>query len=414
MGRLYCLICGILLALFMSASLVALVVGPSQAEAQRLSDLTTINVDASSRQSAPSDAVKEAQAWAVNSTAREQIIEILGDQTYQKNKAAIDRKILRQATRFIPYVNAGDPTEAKDGSWKVPVELRVSQVTLRKMLLDEGFVGTTASGAGSAASILPLIAFTDRTRTISLRWWMGDEKDPALKNLVSLQALLHARLGEEVTKQNLVFVKPPTDQPGFDLPENLKIERPSSQDLTAMGAYFKTAMIARGDVRILPSNVAGAGTVTVKIQVVESSTPDRVIAEVVREFTSDPHAPSMDIGIRNKAVSEFAALAKDLAGQVQTAWQRGTVGTNFLSLAVRGSLNPSQQTAFKTEFIHTVHEARDLKERMFENGQVTYEVDYSGDSAQFANRVRALKLAGFDLHYSGDSGHTIVVDVKPN
>jgi hypothetical protein len=246
-----------------------------------------------------------------------------------------------------------------------------------------------------------------------MRWWMGDEKDPSFKFLLGLESLLHSKLAEEIQKQNLVFNKPPTANE-LQIPQNLMIERPSAQDLSALGAYFKSAMLARGDVRVVPSNVAGAGTVVVKIQVVQAAAPDRVIAEVVREFTSDPHAPSLELGLRNKAVSEFAALAKDLSAQVQAAWQRGTVGTNFISLAVRGAMNPQQQAAFKTEFVRTVHEVRDLKERMFEHDQVTYEADFAGDENQFANRLRSLKLPGFDLHVAGDSDRTITLDVRPN
>jgi hypothetical protein len=412
-SKFICLVCGILLVLFMSLALIS--VAPSIAEAQRVGDLSTVTVDGVSRESAPSDAVKEATAWAVLSTAREQVIEVLGAATFEKNKAAIEKKIIKQSTRFIPFVNPGSPVEQKDGSWKVPVELKVSQASLRKILLDEGFVGTTANGTSSAASILPLVAFTDRTKTVSLRWWMGDEKGADQKYLVSLENMLHAKLADEIQKQNLVLTKPPTQEANFELPQNLQIERPSSQDLSALAAYFKVAMIARGDVRVVPSNVAGAGTVTVKIQVVQATAPDRVIAEVVREFTSDPHAPSMEAGVRNKAVSEFAALSKDLAIQVQAAWQRGTVGTNFVSLAVRGALNPQEQTAFKTAFVRNVHEVRDLKERMFEHELVTYEADFSGDAAQFANRMRALKLAGFDIRVGADTGSRVItLDVKPS
>lgn len=432
-SKFICLICGILLMLFMSLALIT--VAPSTAQAQRVSDLSTVTVDGVSRQASPTDAVKEAAAWALITTAREQVIEVLGEAAYQKNKAALEKKVIKQSTRFIPLVNPGEPTEQKDGSWKVPVELKVSQNSLRKILLDEGFVGTSTNGGGSAASILPLIAFTDRTRTISLRWWMGDDRTLESKPLLPLQTILHAKLAEEIQKQNLQFVMPPTSMPvpvaptakvaagakavppvvmAFELPQNLQIERPSSQDVSAIGAYFKSAMIARGDIRLVPSNIAGAGTVTVKIQVVQSTAPDRVIAEVVREFTSDPHAPSMDIGIRNKAVSEFAALAKDLSAQVQAAWQRGTVGANFISLAVRGLLNPVQQAAFKTAFVRTFHEVRDLKERMFEHDLVTYEADFSGDTGQFASRMRSIKLAGFEVKVAdGGGGRTITLDVKP-
>ncbi len=407
-SKFICLVCGILLALFASLALMSLI--PEKAYAQRLSDLATIKVEGVSKEALPNDAVREVTTWVVGTTARERVIEILGDANYQKNKDAIEQKIIKDSTKFIPIVTAGDATKQK-GGWRVPVELKISSATLRKLLLENGFVGSTAG----AANILPLIAITDRTHALSLRWWMGDEKNPDVKSLMPLQALLHSKLGEEIQKQNLVFTKVPAAAVISEIPANLKIERPSSSDLSALGTYFKSAMVARGDVRLLPSNTAGAATVTVKIQVVQVNAPDRVIAEVVREFNTDPHAASLEAGIRSKANGEFAALAKDLAVQVQAAWQRGTVGTNYLSLAVRGSLNPSEQTAFKSEFARAVREAHDLKERSFERDQVTYEVDYSGDINQFANRLKSVKLAGFDLKVpNGQSGSRLItVDVQP-
>jgi hypothetical protein len=395
--------------LFMSLSL--LTIGSPRAEAQRVSDLQTVTVNAISKQASPTDAVKDAANSALMQIARARVIEILGESSFEKNKAALNQKIFRQTTRFIPFVNPGEPVEQKDKSWKVPVELRISTSSLRKLLVDEGFFGQGTDTAVNPASILPLITFTDRTKTQSMRWWMGDEKQPELKFLVGLERLMRARLEEEIVKQQLVFTKPPA----ADIPQNLQIERPSTQDLSAFGAYFKSAMIARGDVRIMPSSVAGAGTITVKIQVMQAAQPDRVIAEVVREFTSDPHAPSLEAGLRSKANVEFAALSKDLASQVQVAWQRGTVGTNFITLAVRGSLNPQQQTAFKIAFVRAVHEVRDLKERLFERELVTYEADYAGDLAAFENRLRALKLAGFDLRVAGQDGERgITLDVRPS
>jgi hypothetical protein len=408
-SKFFCLVCGILLMLFMSLSL--LTIGSSVAQAQAVSDLQTVNVDASSKQSSPTDAVKEAAAWATIQTAKEHVIEILGQAAYDKNKAAINHKIFRQTTRFIPFVNPGAPVEQKDKSWKVPVELKISVNSLRKMLVDEGFFAQSSETAVNPASLLPLITFTDRTKTQSMRWWMGDERQPEFKFLVSLEQLMHTRLSEEVTKQQLVFTKAPSS----DVPQKLQIERPSPQDLTALAAYFKSAMVARGDVRVMPSSVAGAGTLSVKIQVMQASAPDRVIAEVVREFTSDPHAPSLEAGLRTKANSEFAVLAKDLAVQVQAAWQRGTVGTNYVTLSVRGPLDPQQQAAFKTAFVRNVHEVRDLKERLFEHDSVTYEADYAGDLASFEGRLRGLKLAGFDLRVAGQNGDRgLALDVRPN
>ena len=407
-SKFFCLACGILLMLFMSLSL--LIIGPTQAQAQQVSDLQTVNVDATSKQASPTDAVKEATTWATIQTAKEHVIEIMGQASYDKNKAAVNQKIFRQTNRFIPFVNPGAPVEQKDKSLKVPVELKISLNSLRKILVDEGFFAQGSDGAVNTASLLPLITFTDRTKAQSMRWWMGDEKQPELKFLVGLEQLMTARLSEEVTKQQLVLTKVPQT----DVPEKLQIERPSPQDLSALAAYFKSAMVARGDVRVIPSSLAGSGTISVKIQVVQASAPDRVIAEVVGEFASDAHASSLEAGLRAKANVEFAALSKDLATQVQAAWQRGTMGTHFINLSVHGALDPRAQAAFKAEFIRTVHEVRDLKERLFETESVTYEADYSGDLASFESRLRALKLTGFDVRVEGQSGERgLTLAVRP-
>lgn len=404
--KFFCFVCGILLAIFGSLAMSLLI--PQPAFAQRVSDLSTLQLSGNSKEALPNDAAREVTATLTSQTARQQVIEIVGEAAFQKNKAAIEEKILKKTSAYIPFVNAGEPEKQRDGSWTVPVELKISYASLRKALLDHGFLGSNAG----ASSLLPLISFTDRARSLNLRWWTNDQK-PEQKQLAQLQSLLHAKLAEEIKKQNLVFAVPP-DAEQNALLESLRQERPSPSDQTAIANFFKSAMLIRGDVRLLPSNTAGSGTVAVKLQVIPSSSPDRVIAEVVREFSSDANASSLDAGIRTKAATEFALLAKDLAAQVQAAWQRGTVGTNFLSLAVRGNLNPLQQTAFKTSFVRAVREARDVKERLFERNQVVYEVDFSGDANQFISRVKALKFAGFDIRVpDGQAGSRLVtVDVR--
>lgn len=402
-----CFVCGILLALFASLAVMSML-RPEKAYAQRIADLTTISVEEPSRMLEARDAVREATANAVASVARQRITEAIGESGYQGHKAAIEQKIVRESSKFIPYVNAGEPAKQRDGSWKIPVEMKISTNTLRKMLLENGFVGSAAG----AASVLPLIAFTDRTKVSSLRWWSGVPATADQRVLQILQAILHAKLADELQKQNLQFTKPP--EKTAELPESLKAERPDPTELAAIGAHFKSAMIAKGDVRLMSAN-AGSGTIAVKIQVVQVNAPDRILAEVVREFSTDPHAATLEAGVRAKANTEFAALSKDLSAQVQVAWQRGTVGTHFITLSVRGVLNPTQQVAFKTEFLRNVREAHDAKERLFERDQVTYEVDYSGTAEQLATRLKGLRMAGFGLRVPAASAgaREITIDVTP-
>ncbi len=406
-SKFICFVCGILLALFASLALSLLI--PQKAYAQAINDLSTLNLEGASKQAMPNDAVREVADELTLSTARSQVIQSIGDASYQKNKSMIEDRILKNTSRFIPSVNPGAPLKQKDGSWKVPVQLRLSNASLKKVLMENGLVAASSG----AASVLPLIAVIDRAKSTALRWWMGENRSAEQKSLIPLINLLHQKLAEEFQKQSVVFTKPSQERI-VSLPETLKLERPASAELTAIGNYFKSSMIAKGDVRILPSPAAGIGSVQIKIQVLQTNAPDRIIAEVARDFTSDPHAPSVEAGLRTRALVEFASLAKDLAAQVQIALQRGAAGTNFLSLAVRGPLSPLQQSAFKNAFVQSVHEARDVKERLYERGQVTYEVDFSGDATQFANRIKSLRLPGFQMQVpEGQAGaRLLTVDIR--
>ncbi len=406
-SKFFCFVCGILLALFASLALSLLI--PQKAYAQAINDLSTMNLEGVSKQTLPNDAVREVTEALTISTARSQVVRSIGEASYRKNKSMIEDKILKNPSRFIPFINPGAPLKQRDGSWIVSVEMKLSNASLKKILLESGLV----AASNSLVSVLPLIAVVDRAKSTSLRWWLGDVKSPEQKLNVPMINLLHSKLAEEFQKQSLAFTKPSSEQIA-SIPESLRLERPASAELTAIGNFFKSSLIAKGDIRILPSPAAGTGAVQVKIQVVQTSAPDRVIAEVSRDFTSDPHAPSVEVGLRTRAAAEFATMAKDLAAQVQSASQKGSVGTNFLSLAVRGPLTPLQQSAFKNAFVQAVREARDVKEHLYERGQVTYEVDYSGDANQFANRMKALRLDGFQLQVpDGQAGaRLLTVDIR--
>ncbi|MES2965844.1 MAG: hypothetical protein V4760_18330, partial [Bdellovibrionota bacterium] len=176
-------------------------------------------------------------------------------------------------------------------------------------------------------------------------------------------------------------------------PTALRSERPSQSDLVAITEHLKMSMVAKGDVRVTESKSApNSFDVEVKIQVVQPAT-NRAIAEVSRQFTTEPGSSTSVI--RAKAASEFPEISKDLATQVMDAWQRGTLNANLVKLAVVGTLTPRQMADFKAGILKSVTEVKSLKERVFDRGEVTFEADVSGDAKSVAERLKNVQIAGF-------------------
>ncbi|MES2965845.1 MAG: hypothetical protein V4760_18335, partial [Bdellovibrionota bacterium] len=201
--KLACYVCG-LLSLFALAALMSILSGGmSTAMAQGAGELVTITVQGTSKAESQGEASREITQWATSNTAREQVVELLGEARFQKSKATIEAKIIKQASRFIPFVNPGEPVKDKNG-WKMPVELKVSTNSLRKMVLEAGLL----SDVDGPAAIVPMIVFTDRTRGSSLRWWMGEEKDEAHQLLLQLSRTLHERLQSDFIKQGFYMMNP--------------------------------------------------------------------------------------------------------------------------------------------------------------------------------------------------------------
>ena len=107
----------------------------------------------------------------------------------------------------------------------------------------------------------------------------------------------------------------------------------------------------------------------------------------------------------------FNEVSKDLAGQVLDAWQRGTVGSNTLKLALRGSLNPRQLRDLKASIQKNVHEIKALKERVFEPNQVTFEVDYTGTPQQLGERLKSGVMPGFNVKVVDATERAVVLDL---
>jgi hypothetical protein len=375
-------------------------------KAQNQDELVKMTVQGTSRAATAEEASSEIVGWATASTAREQAIELIGEARYQRNKSAIETKIVKQSSKFIPFINPGELTKEPDGTWKMPVELKISSASLRKLVLEAGLL----NDADGPASILPLIAFIDRSKGTSLRWWLGEPKDEEHRFLVETERITTSIVQAELLKQGFHLVSPPSS-PVSVVPENYRVDRPVNSDQAFLGDYFKTPIIAKGDVRFKSSkDLANGVTCTVKIQVIQA-TSGRTIGDVSRLIALDNGAT--EAALRGKFSQEMNELAKDLSTQVLEAWQRGTLNSKQVRLSLRGNLGPKDLLNFKASLGRAISEIKSIKERAFERGLVQFEVDYTGDAASLSEKFKSAQFNGFTTKFLENTQQGIVIEVKP-
>ncbi len=383
-------------------------------QAQTIEDeLLTITEEGTSKASQQLEAQKEIQNKVITGVARDQVIEIIGEKRYQKNRTIVESRLVRESAKFIPFVQPGEIQKLPDGTWKMKIELKLSAGSLKKMIIDAGLF----SDADTPVTILPMITTTDRMKGISFRWWMGDSQDEVRKPLVDWSRILENQLQRELMKQGFHLLLPLEGTISNQLPQPFRIDRASSQDLKMIGDYLGISMVVRGDIRVKESkDVPGAWQVQVKLEVAPVQ-GGRTVAEISRTLETDSGPSS--IAVRKKLEKDSSDLARDLSTQVFEAWTRGTLAATTIKLAVKSSLTPRQMAEFRIQFLKSksMRDIKALRERLYEPGQVTFEVDYAASPEDFREKLKKLELSTFQERVLSENGGDgvnlpIVLEVK--
>lgn len=356
---------------------------------QNEDELLSVTTEGTSKATSQVEAAREIQSKALTGTAREQVLDMIGDKRYAKNKAIVESRIVREAAKFIPFVQPGEIVKLPDGSWKMKLDLRMSIGSLRKMVLDTGLL----TDSDTPVTILPMIAFTDRVKSVSYRWWMGDTRDDSRKSVVEWARVVQQGLHKELMHQGFHLLLPLSGTLSNAIPPVFRVDRASTQDLKQLGDYLGISMALRGDVRVKDSrDNIGGWQIQVRLEVVPVQ-GGRTVAEISRTFETD--AGPADIMVKRRLEKEISEMSKDLSSQVLEAWTRGTLAATTLRLAVKGSLSPKQLTDFKSQFTKALRDIKAMRERLFEPGRVIFEVDYAASPEDFRDRLKSAVLPGF-------------------
>ncbi len=396
--RLNIQIIGFLFCGFVSA--ITTVFSPKAFAQEFSDDLITISVEATSKADNAPEATREIMRSAMSNVAREQVIEILGDKKYQKNKVLIEKKIIGEAAKFIPISNSKNLVQDADKNFKAMVELKLSIGSLKKMIFATGLL----VDSDELAVILTLIVFRDDRN--SYAWWESS-RDESKRNLSEISQLFETAFSEDMFR-NAFYVISPSSGLAHLLPESFRSTNLKKDDIKFVASFFHANLILKGEV-IFKAQSQNSMDLRLKINLIQSSN-DREIAEVSRNITIE--RSNLPIVLKAKLQSVFSELSKDLSAQVLDTWQKGTLGSNSILVSVKGLATPKQVQDFKNEIRKSIHDIKALKERVFESGQVTFELEFSTSLGAIQERFKMAKLDSFDYKYIDSNDKMIKTEIR--
>lgn len=349
-------------------------------------DLISVKFDGISATAvSAADAVREITAQATETTARNQVIDLIGEAKYRKNKDLIDKRIVSQSSKFIPFTRPSQAAQSPNG-YKVSVELKVSQDSLRKIVQSAGLLADTET----PGTLISLVAFTDKNSEISFKSWAPESTEGKL-DLVTLQKIWQAKLASDLKRK------------GFELSP---ISRTSFSE-TELVTSAKAQMVVRGEGRYRKLE-DGTGTFALKVGVYQTS-DSRLLVDLTR---STKLARFNEATVKAAAEQMFTEVSKELTATVHEAWQTGVVGSTQVQIAAVGVLTPKQYEDFKAELNRSVRDLKNLRDRKFTSGRVVLEADFKGSLSTLTDQLRKAQLPSFQTEVGAAESNEIELRVK--
>jgi hypothetical protein len=326
------------------------------------------------------------------------IKEIIGENKYNRNKALIFNKVVKNSARYIPFSRPGEVKAAPEGGFRMAVTLKVSVDDLQGLLLENGLFYES----DGMPTVLPTVRWTDKSNGKVFRWWM-DAEDQSRSFLSQQNRNLENALRLAFAKNQFYVQRPGLFRYHQVLGEAFKVDRLSPDDLQIIGQKLGVQIVIEGEVHIVKSSErADAQKIEIKMSALQVMN-GRAIAEVSRQFETDSGA--FDGVVDRKLKEILDSTTQDLAGQVFDAWSRGAIGASLYRLTIKGKLPLNQQEVFKETLKSKLREIKDIKERIISSDEIVFEVDSTISPKDIGVKIKEFEIPGykFTLLTSGES-----------
>jgi hypothetical protein len=367
-------------------------------------DLLDRNFSGTSKEATPQAARRDIMEQAYENVSEDVIKDLIGEERYSRNKSVIKAKILRNAARYIPFSKPTEPALDPAG-FKMSVALRLSLKDLKTLLQDNGLLNENES----TPIVLPVVNFVDHVGLRSFRWWQN--RDQGAKGLlVTMGKQFENSLRGGFQKNGFYLLKPQESNSALDIPVAFQNEKLNPEDSQFLGQFFNATVLLDGQVRVTKSpTLANSYQIELKLTATQISN-SRPIADVSRRY--DTESGNVDVVVEKKVKEIIDGVSSDLSSQVFEAWQRGSLGTSTLRLTLQGKMNLLSLEAFKEKLKNQIPQIRSVRERLFEAGKFSFEIDTSASAKEIVQRLQGLDIDGKKLNQVSESNNEITIQIN--
>lgn len=386
------------LALIVAAALFFSLSGVVKAQQGEFIERTFSGV---SKEKTPVGARKDIQDQAAQKISEEIIKELIGEAKYLKNKSAIQSKIIKNSSRYIPFSKPSEVTLETE-EYKMSVALKLSLRDLKQLLQSQSLLNEN----DTIPVVLPVIAWNDRIEGRSYRWWLpGDKNQQGF--LLKEGRLFENALRSSFQRNNFYVIKPIESGLGTSVPGDFYTEKPASgEDAQFFSQYFNAPLLIEGQVLISNGERGNNYRIEIRMTALQVSN-GRAIADVSRRYDTDAGGMENVVDKKLREVSE--AAANDLASQVLEAWQRGSIGTSVIRVTITGKSSLPLMENLKEKIRSQITQVKNIRERLVSADSVSFEVDTSAAGSELLSKLELLDVAGKKLSKVSESSDEIIL-----
>lgn len=307
---------------------------------------------------------------ALKQLAEELVVEFIGADSFAKNKALVNSKVVAQANKFTPFQKV-ESIERGDFGARITVQFKVSLADFRKLLSDAGLFAKTRL-ANDVISFFSL-ENSDGERTLSS--WATDSK---VDTKISLTAW-----SDEFKKS--------FDQAGYFFNRNLNPAWVSSfkntatvQDVLSRNTNQDT-LILWGTAKLTENEKSGEPIVIAQIKVYSQKLKKEVTDSVRRWRLKDLNHRS------------WATWSQELILQIDEVDLRSLTEGSSLVITMKGSLSLTQQDAVKSWILGISPLIKSATERNITQDRMSFEVDTTSSVDALAQKMAGLDFKGSRL-----------------
>lgn len=345
---------------------------------------------------------------ASEKVSQELILEIIGEQKYQKNRSLILNKIVKKSAAYLPFIKSGDLKEVtpeQGGGYQLSLSVKANLDMLQNLLLENGLFYDESS----LATILPLIQWQDQVQSKNFSWWTQADDDKNKVFLVKQSRFLEQVLQDSFLRSGFFVMKPQVFAFDSMLSSEHKSESLNSDILSQLSSAFGAQILLQGKVSFAKAERADAFVVEVRLTATQSLN-GRILAEVARKFETE--SGLFESVVDRKLAQSLSGVAADLSAQLLEAWKQGTINSQLYKLKILGRIDLLNQESLKEGFRSKVREIKSIKERLISSEEIVYEIDSSISPIEVAKKLNELELKNISIILDRSTEQEIVYRIK--